>query len=96
MSGNNTTTLVGVQGTQGLSSPFNYPGARSSSVSWIDSSGSLWMFGGYGSGYAGYGDLFLSLCRWIFDFLNLKESGKTSDYFTPGLYRWLWKNIPTQ
>jgi len=30
------------------------------------------------------------------DFLNLKESGKTSDYFTPGLYRWLWKNIPTQ
>src|SRR6185295_2530984 len=39
----------GVYGTQGVSSPSNYPGARGwGQVSWTDSSGNFWMFGGYG------------------------------------------------
>ncbi|HEY6484030.1 MAG TPA: hypothetical protein VIY54_10960 [Steroidobacteraceae bacterium] len=43
----------GVYGTKGTASASNVPGGRFMSVSWIDSSGSLWMFGG--SGYASTG-----------------------------------------
>ena len=50
MSGNSTSAVAGVYGTKGVSSPSNYPGSRSGSVSWIDSTGSLWIFGGNGFG----------------------------------------------
>ncbi len=33
-------------GTIGIAAPANSPGARSSTVSWTDSSGNLWLFGG--------------------------------------------------
>ena len=36
----------GVYGTLGVASPNNVPGGRDSAVSWIDSSGNLWLFGG--------------------------------------------------
>ena len=45
VSGNNTASL-GVYGTQGVSSSFNFPGSRGGSVIWIDSNGTLWLFGG--------------------------------------------------
>jgi N-acetylneuraminic acid mutarotase len=48
---------VGVYGTQGTASVGNVPEGRNSSSSWIDSSGNLWLFGGYGydsSGNSGY------------------------------------------
>lgn len=32
-------------GTQGVPSPFNIPGARSNSTTWVDNSGDLWLFG---------------------------------------------------
>ncbi len=51
MSGSNTTAsqnLVGVYGTQGVAAPGNVPGARFSASSWTDSSGNLWLFGGFG------------------------------------------------
>ena len=48
VSGNNSVNAAGVYGTQGVASASNYPGARYGAVSWIDSSGSLWLFGGYG------------------------------------------------
>lgn len=38
----------GVYGTEGTAATGNVPGGRSSSVSWIDSSGNLWLFGGVG------------------------------------------------
>jgi N-acetylneuraminic acid mutarotase len=38
----------GVYGTQGTAAAGNVPGARYSASSWIDSSGNLWLFGGYG------------------------------------------------
>ena len=38
----------GVYGTLGIPSTSNTPGARSNGVSWIDSSGNLWLFGGVG------------------------------------------------
>lgn len=56
MSGSNTAKVVGVYGTQGTASTSNVPGGRSGSVSWTDSSGNLWLFGGRGfaaSGAAG-------------------------------------------
>jgi hypothetical protein len=60
VSGSNTTGQPGAYGTMGTASNTNIPGARSSCISWIDASGKLWLFGGYGydsldSG--GYGDL---------------------------------------
>ena len=47
-SGSNTVNQIGVYGTKGVAAPGNVPGAREGSVSWIDSSGNLWLFGGTG------------------------------------------------
>jgi len=50
----------GVYGTLSTPSPNNVPGARIEAVSWTDSSGDLWLFGGYGSdgiAYHYYNDL---------------------------------------
>ena len=48
VSGSNTVTAGGIYGTQGVASTGNAPGAREAAVSWTDSSGNLWLFGGYG------------------------------------------------
>jgi len=48
MSGSSTTDAVGVYGTEGTASTSNVPGARGGSVGWTDSSGDLWLFGGWG------------------------------------------------
>jgi len=50
MNGSNLANQPVVYGTQGTPAPGNTPGARSNGVSWIDASGSLWLFGG--GGYA--------------------------------------------
>jgi len=39
---------AGVYGTLGTASPRNVPGGRVSPASWVDSSGSVWIFGGSG------------------------------------------------
>ena len=46
--GSNALNASGVYGTLGIAAPGNVPGARSGSVSWIDSAGVLWLFGGAG------------------------------------------------
>jgi N-acetylneuraminic acid mutarotase len=38
----------GVYGTLGVASAANIPGSRNGASSWTDSSGNLWLFGGYG------------------------------------------------
>jgi uncharacterized repeat protein (TIGR03803 family) len=48
ISGANAGNQPGVYGTQDVPSPANIPGARELAVSWIDASGNLWLFGGYG------------------------------------------------
>ncbi len=53
VSGSNLTLQAGVYGTKGVASPANAPGERAASVSWIDSSGNLWLFGGIGSDSTG-------------------------------------------
>jgi hypothetical protein len=49
-SGSYSANQAGTYGTKGASDSDNTPGARSNSVSWIDTSDHLWLFGGYGYG----------------------------------------------
>ena len=65
VSGSKTSNQPGSYGTLGSADAGNVPGARSSSVSWIDSSGNLWLFGGYDYDSAGNVDLLNDL--WKFD-----------------------------
>jgi hypothetical protein len=46
--GSNKGTATGVYGTLGVAAASNMPGSRVSAVSWTDSSGNLWLFGGLG------------------------------------------------
>jgi N-acetylneuraminic acid mutarotase len=48
VSGSDTGDASGVYGTLGVAAASNVPGGRSSLVSWTDSSGNLWLFGGGG------------------------------------------------
>jgi N-acetylneuraminic acid mutarotase len=53
MSGSNTVIVViggssGVYGTLGSPAAGNFPGGRQNGLNWIDGSGNLWLFGGYG------------------------------------------------
>jgi len=58
VSGSNSRGQVGVYGTKDVADPANVPGARSLAVSWLDSNGNLWLFGGGGVDSAGnYGEL---------------------------------------
>src|ERR1700693_5315718 len=53
ISGGNGDSASGVYGTLGTAAASNVPGARYSASSWIDSSGNLWLFGGYGDDSTG-------------------------------------------
>jgi N-acetylneuraminic acid mutarotase len=47
-SGSSSTNASSVYGTEGTSAAGNVPGARYGASAWTDSSGNLWLFGGYG------------------------------------------------
>ena len=68
ISGSNTVDQSGTYGTLGVAHSDNIPGARNASVSWIDSSNNLWLFGGNGYDSAGYGDKLNDL--WKYDGTN--------------------------
>jgi N-acetylneuraminic acid mutarotase len=58
VSGNSASGTPGIYGTQGDPSVGNVPGSRYRAVSWIDSKGNLWLFGGDGEDSTGfYGQL---------------------------------------
>jgi N-acetylneuraminic acid mutarotase len=65
VSGSSTGNQLGVYGSQGIPAATNVPGARSGSVSWTDSSGDFWLFGGIGPTSASAGDFLNDL--WKFD-----------------------------
>jgi N-acetylneuraminic acid mutarotase len=48
MSGSNSVTHAGVYGTQGVNSALNVPGSREYAALFFNSSGNIWLFGGYG------------------------------------------------
>ncbi len=63
---------LGTYGTRGKPSPINVPGAREAQVSWTDSAGNLWVFGGIGFDSIG-----------TFDYLNdLWKYSPTDDEWT--------------
>ncbi len=53
ISGNKTTDEYGIYGTKGVPDTANYPGARCYSVSWTDTDGNFWLFGGAGYSESG-------------------------------------------
>jgi N-acetylneuraminic acid mutarotase len=53
ISGSQSAAQSGLYGTQGTASVSNLPGSRQESHVWLDSSGNLWLFGGYGYDSAG-------------------------------------------
>jgi N-acetylneuraminic acid mutarotase len=58
VSGSEAMGQAGVYGTQGTADPSNFPGSRYGAISWLDSSGRFWLFGGWGLDSAGAaGDL---------------------------------------
>ena len=59
--GSTGTDISPVHGTMGTPSNVNTPGARVSSVSWVDKEGNLWLFGGWVTNFIRYNDL------WKFD-----------------------------
>jgi trimeric autotransporter adhesin len=48
MKGSSVSGQNGIYGSQGVENSANNPGARQGGVTWIDSSGRLWLFGGFG------------------------------------------------
>ena len=65
VSGSDIGNQAGTYGTKGITDPANVPGARSGAVSWIDSQGKLWLFGGAGMDLTVYGGLLNDL--WEYD-----------------------------
>ena len=70
MGGSNSTTQgdSGVYGTLGTGASSNFPGSREGPVSWTDSRGRLWLFGGYGTDSSGTSGWLNDL--WEFDPAN--------------------------
>jgi N-acetylneuraminic acid mutarotase len=62
--GSNIASADGVYGTLGIGATGNVPGARAGAVSWIDSTGDLWLLGGVGFDSAGTIDSLNDLWRY--------------------------------
>jgi len=90
VSGSNSAGQVGTYGTRGTPAQANVPGARELAVSWLDSTGSLWLFGGYGYDSAGYNGSLNDL--WKYDPITLEwawvsgssANGQVGTYGTQG------------
>ncbi|MBL7727639.1 MAG: hypothetical protein JNM68_08140 [Dinghuibacter sp.] len=48
MNGSNLESRAGIYGTQGTPAAANTPGGRRNAAAWTDTSGNLWLLGGYG------------------------------------------------
>lgn len=91
VSGSDSTNKHGVYGTITIAASGNFPGARQNSVTWIDATGNLWLFGG--NGYAIGGALTYLNDLWKYDITtNLwtwmsgsKTGAPTSVYGTKGV-----------
>jgi hypothetical protein len=55
VAGPNIASPNGVYGTKGTPAPANSPGGRQAAVLWVDVSGNVWLFGGFGFDSAGTG-----------------------------------------
>jgi gliding motility-associated-like protein len=105
MNGPNTSNQSGHYGTQGVPATANYPAPRCEvSASWVDKSGSLWLFGGRKGGVNFYNDLWkydvgTNMWTWIRgdtipnsagNYGSLGVSAATNDPAARGAYaRWV-------
>jgi len=64
ISGSDVVNQSGVYGVKGTPAGSNMPGARRGAVSWSDSSGNFWLFGGSGYDSAGASSSLNDLWRW--------------------------------
>ena len=82
--GTNFCTLYGVYGTPGVPAASNVPGPRQYAVSWTDTSGNLWMFGGWGAQLAPTG--------------SFGNTGPLNDIweFSPSTNEWTWMGGPSK
>jgi len=55
VSGSNLASPDGVYGTKGTAAAANMPGGRQAGVLWVDSTGAVWLFGGFGFDSTGTG-----------------------------------------
>ncbi len=55
--GDSIANVAGRYGTVGTANILNKPGSRTSAASWVDSTGNLWLFGGFGMAASGFGRL---------------------------------------
>jgi hypothetical protein len=55
VTGSNVVNTNGVYGTQGTPAAGNAPGSRQNGVLWVDPSGNVWLFGGFGLDSSGTG-----------------------------------------
>src|SRR5271166_5256906 len=89
-SGAKTNGAVGVYGTRGVAAAGNVPGARAGAVSWTDSAGNFWLFGG--SYFDVNGDLWYLNDLWKYTPSNglwawmSGASTASATYGTPGNY----------
>jgi len=89
-SGAATQDAAGVYGTRGIAAAGNVPGARESSMTWMDSTGNFWLFGG--TYYGANGDLFFLNDLWRYTPSNglwtwISGSNVSGAlYGTPGIY----------
>jgi N-acetylneuraminic acid mutarotase len=60
MDGSETIYQIGAYGGLGIPAASNIPGSRYAASSWADSSGNLWLFGGYGYGGSSSGAGYLN------------------------------------
>ena len=65
VTGSSSVNQLGLYGTKGAPSTTNTPGARTESVSWVDNSGNLWLFGGNGKSSTSFDGLLNDL--WKYD-----------------------------
>jgi len=84
MSGLEVGAQPGIYGTLGQGSLTNIPGARWGSVSWSDSSGNLWLFGGYG--YAA-SSTEVGTLNDLWEFTPAQQV--EGQPFNPGLWTWI-------
>lgn len=76
--GANTENTPGVYGTQGVAAAANTPGGRSGALTWADSSGNLWLYGGTNrSDSTGFSDYFSDLWK-----------------FSTTTHQWTWVSGP--
>jgi N-acetylneuraminic acid mutarotase len=86
MSGTNAADQPGVYGTKGVPAAGNEPGAREGANSWMDSSGNLWLLGGFGIDEFGSGGYFNDLWKYTPSTDEWTWMSGSSTLDRPGVY----------